>query len=230
MNPATYNLLEGIVRATIQIGETALQRNACDSLRSDLTEKLLSLKVVMRHEDEESLIQAMAQTVLALAKHTLGHPVKNSDGDVNKHDLLGVARELESRSDQASEQIDPRDEPCPTCGEARMYCTCDEHTPCAICGGTRREHEEAEYSTHRWVDPKNTAGKAPEMSPGEVTLALYAEYDELGLDHRQWKLINDEAGNPSVALYFNGRKDSLSQEQVEQLEEAIRPIIEGWGR
>lgn len=276
MKPATYNLLEGVIRATIKIAESTLGEEDVAELRADLTGKLTSVKVGMQRDADENIVQGTARAVLALAHHTTHRSVDVEGKNVEKKHLLTVVRYLEQRSEARYEtteaalhptgrctcvgegtcvwcrehciecgmeldmdgdcenctpdgealarEVVPKDESCPEYGEARMYCTCDEHTPCGLCGVTRRKHEEAEESTHRWVDPKDVVEKAPEE-------AVIDEYVDAGLDSTKWRLINDEAGNPSVALYFNGSKDSLSKEQREELEvEAIRSITQRWGR
>jgi hypothetical protein len=53
---------------------------------------------------------------------------------------------------------------------------------------------------------------------------------DIGLDRKRWKVLTDMAGYPAVALYFNSGKDSLSVEQVEEIEAALVPILEKWGR
>jgi len=210
MTPAAYNLFESLVRATITIAESALSKDKADDLRGDLTGKLTSLKVVMQREEAESLIQPMAQLVLALGKHVLGRPVKVSDGDVSKRDLEGIVNDLERRHEHDSAVREATLHPtgrCTCAGEG----TCEWcKTHCADCGAPIRED-----------------GTCPRshMEPGEEV-----EADAAGLDPLRWRLLKDEAGDPVLALYFNGRKDSLSQEQVEEIEEAVLPIIRGWGR
>lgn len=193
MSPAAYNLLEAIVRATVMIADNTLTKDRSETVRADLTGKLTALKVVLQHEEGESLLQPMAQAILALGKHVLGRPVKVSDGNVSKRDLLNIAHELESP--------DKRPEP-DSSGLPHMNIK-------APMPNVLPAKEPDRYSEH-------------ELAPS-VKADLY------GLDSR-WRLITDDAGDPVMALYFNGNKDSLSQDQVEEIEEAILPIIRRWGR
>lgn len=185
MNHATYNLLEGVVRATIKIAETTLPKDESDDLRADLSGKLTSLKIATQRDENEAIVQAMAQVVLALAKHVLGRPVKVGEGDVSRHDLLSVARELDKP---------PRLPEPDSSGLPHM----------------------------------NIEAPMPDVRPAKEP-ASKAQIELYGIDNR-WKIITDESGDPVAALYFNGRMDSLSQEQVEEIEEALLPIIRRWGR
>jgi len=282
MSPAAFNLLEAIVRTTIMIADNTLTKDRAETIRSDLTGKLTSLKVVMQHEKEESLLQPMAQVVLALGKHVLGRPVKISDGDVSQKDLLGIVNDLTRRSEEARRIADQALHPtgrctcagegtcewcqthCVHCGSALQdvrelgYGTCPHcDEPCGLCGASRLEHEENKASaSHQWIAKREIVEKAlcptcgssdvdidvgrcrccgylldglSQQAPEEPVIEDKTNED-IGLDPDRWKLITDMAGNPSVALYFNGGKDSLSQEQVEEIEEALLPIIQGWGR
>lgn len=244
MSPAAFNLLEAIVRTTIMIADNTLTKDRAETVRTDLTGKLTSLKVVMQHEKDESLLQPMAQVILALGKHVLGRPVKVSDGDVSRKDLLGIVNDLARRSE------------CLSAEEGL------QEPGCAMCGCSRDAHNDPNAS-HRFMESRrDVVEKAPELeSPdkrpepdssglphmnieapmpnvlpakepdrySEHELAPSAKAELYGLDSR-WRLITDDAGDPVMALYFNGNKDSLSQEQVEEIEEAVLPIIQRWGR
>jgi hypothetical protein len=199
MSPAAYNLLEAIVRTTITIADNTLTKDRADAIRTDLTGKLTSLKVVMQHEKDESLLQPMAQVILALGKHVLGRPVKVSDGDVSQKDLLGIMQDLQRRSEVRSEAVERL--MCPTCGSGDLD---TDFGRCRCCGFI--------------LDGR------PEPVIEDRT------NEDIGLDSSRWKLLTDSAGYPVLALYFNGRKDSLSQEQVEEIEETVLPIIRRWGR
>ena len=50
---------------------------------------------------------------------------------------------------------------------------------------------------------------------------------DLGVDPSRWRIIRT-GGSPAAALYYNGRGDSLPQEMMEEMEQAIREIASRW--
>lgn len=241
MNPATYNLLESVVTATLYIADSTLTKDRADSLRQDLTGKLTSLKVVMQREEGEAIVQTMAQTVLAMANYLSGKPVQVGGPSVQKKHLLSAMKGLRERvkAQQVDATLHPtgrctcagegecewcqshclecgmalRDDECPNCSDKPD--PMDE--PCPYCG------EAGMYCTCKG-DSEDVVEKAPEVeTDNEEVRALAA-----GLDPGKWRLVRDPAGDPVAALYFNGRSDSLALEQVEELEEAILEIVRRW--
>jgi len=212
MNPATFNLLDGIVRATIKIADAALSTDESADIRTELTGQLASLKVVSHHEEGEDIVQAMARAVLALATHVLGRPVKPREDDVKKTDLLDVVNRLEQRSEEKKAITDATLHPSGAC-------TCGNEGECEWCR-THCIHCGAEIDLlmgHcRGCGLDHAAASA---HPGPLNI--------YGLDLR-WKLITLPSGDPVVAVYSNDRPNSLTQVQTEEIRLAVNKVIRRW--
>jgi len=234
MNPATYNLLEGIVRAITTVAEASLPKEAIAESRSDLHGKLMSVKNEMRREDGEDIVQATAKAALALARYTLSFKVDMDSERVQKKHLLSVVKELTNRSERRHALTEATLHPTGHCtcegqltnGQPEGECEwCREH--CVECG---MELDMDRHCPNCYEDGKALAEEVlpdlgDEQAPEEPVID---EYVDAGLDSTKWRLINDTAGNPVAALWFNGQKDSLTQEQVEDLEEAISEVVRQW--
>jgi hypothetical protein len=142
MNPATYNLLEAVVRATNKIADKVLDADAAQELRTDLVGKLTGVKVTMQREHSEDIVQDMAGVVIALSKFVLGDRPTTEPRVEQKH-LQGALRALEQRFEgqhgssvrapeyelqHGGELREKEPEPviykhvCPQCGSSNIMC------------------------------------------------------------------------------------------------------------
>ena len=249
MTPATYNLLEAIVHALMKVADATLED--ASELRQDLTQRITAAKVAMQRDQAEDIVQDMAGVVVALSKFVLGRkPIVDEPGRLQRKHLRSALKGLEKRYKDRQEMTDATLHPsgrC-TCGGEGSCEWCKTH--CVHCGAEAEQHGPG--STHYFEphgaghepDPEvaKLEGETEELSEPEYEVVHGGELrekepvfedktnEDIGLDRDRWRLITDASGYPAVALYFNGSKDSLSQEQVEELEEALAPIIMAWGR
>jgi len=252
MTPATYNILETIVRALYQVADAALEKEEASNLRHELGQQLTQAKVAMQRGREDDIVQDMAGVVVALAKFVLGRkPTVDDVGRLQRKHLRTALRDLERRYKErreVTEAVLHPDGRCTCAGEGTCS-WCQTH--CVHCGAKAEQHGPG--STHYFEphgeghepDPELQAErdeyelqhggelrkKEPEeLSEPEEPVIEDKTLEDIGIDRNRWRLITDAGGYPAVALYFNGTKDSLSQEQVEELEAVLAPIIMGWGR
>jgi hypothetical protein len=269
MTHTTYNLLEAIVRALIEVADSALEGEAASDLRQRLGQQLTQAKVAMQRDQAEDIVQDMAGAVVALSKFVLGRkPIVDDPNNVQRKHLQAALRDLEKRHEVRREVENAALHPTGRCicaGEGLCQ-WCQTH--CVHCGANAEQHGPG--SSHYFEphgeghepDPEIADEKAEnearaktigfteekaEMIRGELSEPEYElqpggelreketevedkTLEDIGLDRDRWRLITDASGYPAVALYFNGGKDSLSQEQVEELEQALAPIIMAWGR
>lgn len=198
------------------VGMLARETNCDEALKQDLTGKLTSVKIMMQRQSDEDVVQAMAETVIALSKFVLGHEPISEDRVEKKHlreAMWGLKRRWADCQDAEPTIVRP--------------------TPyCAHCGEGAEQHGPG--STHYFEpEPEMELQHGGELREKEPIIEDKTNED-IGLDPDRWKLITDLGGYPVLALAFDGTeagtRDTLSQEQVEEIEAAVLPIIQRWGR
>lgn len=130
MQPTTYNLLEAMVRA---VQAMAREMNCDEALKQDLTGKLTSVKVMMQRHADEDVVQAMAETVIALTKFVTGLKPAVETPIQKKHVLRaleGLRKHHEDRERMRESVLHPSGR-CTCAGDGTCE-WCQSH--CVECG------------------------------------------------------------------------------------------------
>jgi len=139
MTPATYNLLEAIVHALIEVADASLED--ASELQQDLTQRLTGAKVAMQRDQAEDIVQDMAGVVVALSKFVLGRkPTVDDPGRLQRKHLRSALEQLESHYKRTEASRDMLLHPsgrCTCAGEG----TCEWcKTHCVHCGAEAEQH------------------------------------------------------------------------------------------
>lgn len=219
MEPTTYNLLEAMVRAVSTLARDA---NCDEALKQDLTGKLTSVKVMMQRQSDEDVVQAMAETVIALTKFVMGQKPAVEGRIERKHvqsALAGLQKHHESRERTREAVLHPSGA-C-TCSGDGLCEWCLTH--CVHCGAEAEQHGPG--STH-YFEPHGPAHEPdPQVADEKVEHELQhggelrekeppfeIDYEEAGLDPKKWNPITD--GDVIIAALPEDTPEEMKDEMV----------------